>query len=193
MDTNWQQHYLDRINRPVAPLLEEAMHFVEQRGTAVDLGSGDLVDVKFLLSQGFKKVIAIDKELPPENQLSDLKEKPFGFIQSEFDKFEFPKREYDLINAQYSLPFNTQQTFDKLWHDLQESLTPNGIFVGQFFGVNDEWNDQTRDITFHSKIEVNNLIKDMQVLKFEEEEIDRKLASGHKKHWHLFHVIIKAK
>ena len=193
METNWQQHYLDRINRPVAPLLEEAMSFVDQKGTAVDLGSGDLVDAKFLLSQGFTKVIAIDKELPLDEQFNGLDETSFKFIQSEFDKFEFPKKEYDLINAQYSLPFNTQQTFDKLWRDLQESLTPNGIFVGQFFGVNDEWNNQNKDITFHTKMEVNNLIKDMEVLKFQEEEIDRKLSNGHKKHWHLFHVITKAK
>ncbi len=33
----------------------------------------------------------------------------------------------------------------------------------------------------------------MEVLKFQEEEIDRKLSNGHKKHWHLFHVITKAK
>jgi len=193
MQTDWQQHYLDRINRPVSLLLQEAMSFVNQKGTAVDLGSGDLIDAKFLLSQGFNKVIAIDKEPPLDKQFSGLDEKPFEFIQSEFDEFEFPKREYDLINAQYSLPFNTQQTFDKLWHDLLESLAPNGIFVGQFFGINDEWNDQTRDMTFHTGMEVNNLIKDMEVLKFQEEETDRKLASGHRKHWHLFHVITKAK
>lgn len=193
MNINWQAHYADRINRPIAPGLIKAITFVEDEGTAVDFGTGDLVDADFLLSQGFNKVIAIDKELPPQDLLEQIPKDNFEFIQSPFDEFAFPIKEYDLINAHYALPFNSPQTFDKVWNGIEQSLTAGGIFVGQFFGNRDQWNKQNRDFTFHTKSEVEHLLSSFEVIEFEEEEIDRKLSNGVVKHWHLFHVIAKVK
>lgn len=193
MNIDWQEHYTDRKDRPVAPFLVKAIFFVQNIGIAVDLGTGDLVDAQFLLSQGFGKVIAIDKELPPQGILQQLPKNNFQFIQSSFDEFLFPVKEYDLINAHYALPFNSPKTFEKVWNGIEQSLAPGGVFVGQFFGVRDQWNEQKRDFTFHTKSQVEALLSNMEILEFEEEEIDRKLASGVEKHWHLFHVIAKAK
>lgn len=193
MDTNWQEHYNDRKNRPPAPFLIKALGFVENRGTAVDLGSGDLVDSQFLLSQGFHKIIAIDKESPPKNLLEQLQTSNFEFVQSSFDEFTFPENEYDLINAHYSLPFNSSETFQQVWNGIEGSLVSGGVFAGQFFGHKDAWNNSNRELTFHTEKEVRNLLARMEILEFEEEEVDRKIASGHMKHWHLFHVIAKTK
>ncbi len=192
MNIDWQEHYTDRKNRPVASFLVKATSFLQNKGIAVDLGTGDLVDAQFLLSQGFSKVIAIDKELPPQALLEQLPKNNFEFIQSPFDEFVFPVKEYDLVNAHYALPFNSPKTFEKVWNGIEQSLATEGVFVGQFFGVRDQWNEQEREFTFHTKSEVEDLFSNMEVLEFEEEEIDRKLASGVVKHWHLFHVIAKA-
>jgi hypothetical protein len=193
MKIDWQEHYTDRKNRPVAPFLVKATSFVQNKGIAVDLGTGDLVDAQFLISQGFSKVIAIDKELPPRGLLEQLSKNNFEFIQSSFDEFVFPVKEYHLINAHYALPFNSPKTFDKVWSGIEHSLATGGVFVGQFFGIRDQWNKQNTDFTFHTRSEVEHLLNNMEVLEFEEEEIDRKLASGVVKHWHLFHVMAKAK
>jgi hypothetical protein len=193
MTENWQEHYKDRKNRPPAPFLITALPFVQHKGTAVDVGSGDLVDARFLLSQGFNKVIAIDKEFPPKESLNVLPKSNFEFIRSSFDQFEFPVKEYDLVNAHYSLPFNSPKTFEKVWGGIERSLTTNGIFVGQFLGNNDQWNDKTRDMTFHTAPDVQNLLSAMEILELQEEERDWVIASGHNKHWHVFHVIAKVK
>ncbi len=193
MIKSWQEQYLKTRNQPPSLILVKGVSFVQNKGTAIDLGSGNLVDVKFLLSQGFKKVIAMDKELPHEELLIDLPEDRFEFIQSKYDEFEFPENQYDLVNAHYSLPFSSPKTFDKVWGSIEKSLVNGGIFTGQFFGINDQWNDKTRDMTFHTEQEIRNLLNNMEILNFAEEEIDRKLASGDKKHWHLFHVIAKTK
>jgi tellurite methyltransferase len=192
MSINWQEHYTQTKSRPPGRFLVEALTFVERKGTAVDLGSGDLQDVQFLLTQGFNKVIAIDKELPPQELLDALPKDNFHFIHSPFDQFAFPVKEYDLVNAHYSLPFNSPTTFNKVWDSVEHSLATNGIFTGQFFGTHDQWNDGTQDITFHTQTEVEELFTHMEVLAFEEEEKDRILSNGEKKHWHLFHVIAKA-
>lgn len=189
MSINWQEHYQQRKNRQPSPLLIQALKYVRNKRTALDLGSGDLVDASFLLSQGFNQVIAIDKELPPKNLLENISKDQFKFIQSSFDQFEFPLKEYDLINAHYALPFNSPDTFNRVWDSITESLVTDGILVGQFLGPNDEWNDKKRDMTFHTTSEVKDLFREMKILEFEEEELDRKLASGITKHWHLFHII----
>lgn len=189
MTINWQEHYLLRMNRKPSPLLIQALKYVLNKRTAVDLGSGDLVDASFLLSQGFKLVIAIDKELPPKNLLDNLPKDQFKFIHTSFDEFKFPVKEYDLINAHYALPFNRPETFNQVWGSVVKSLATDGIFVGQFLGLNDEWNDKKRDMTFHDMTEVKDLFREMKILEFKEEELDRKLASGVTKHWHLYQVI----
>lgn len=189
MSINWQEHYQQRKNRQPSPLLIQALKYVRNKRTALDLGSGDLVDASFLLSQGFNQVIAIDKELPPKNLLENISKDQFKFIQSSFDQFEFPVQKYDLINAHFALPFNGPNTFNQIWSSIAKSLATDGVFVGQFLGLKDEWNDKKRDMTFHDITDVKDLFREMKILEFKEEEIDRKLASGANKHWHLFHVI----
>lgn len=192
MNENWKEHYAQRKNRPTSPFLIKALPFVQNRDIAADLGSGDLVDAKFLLSEGFSKVIAIDKELPPKELLNQFPKNNFEFVRSSFDQFEFPVNKYDLVNAHYALPFNPPQTFEKVWNDIEKSLTIDGVFIGQFLGPNDQWNDGTRDMTFHTKPEIEAMLSNLQIFEFEEEERNWVIASGHDKHWHVFHIIAKA-
>jgi hypothetical protein len=46
-------------------------------------------------------------------------------------------------------------------------------------------------MSFHSKEDVELLLSDMEILKFEEEEKDEKPAVGDFKHWHIIFVIAK--
>lgn len=192
MNENWQEHYKQRKNRPVSPFLIKALPFVKNKNVAVDLGSGDLVDAKYLLSEGFEKVIAVDIARPLPEAFDDLPKTSFNFIQSAFDEFEFPIKEYDLVNAHYSLPFNNPRTFPQVWDGIKQSLAPDGIFTGQFLGINDAWNDQSRDMTFHTTAEVDQLLSGIEIIELQEEERDWIISSGVNKHWHVFHVIARA-
>jgi SAM-dependent methyltransferase len=175
-------------NRTPSKLLLEALNFVNGKN-ALDLGSGGLKDTKYLLSKGYD-VVAVDKEpllveLPYSNS--------FKFVLCKFQDYNFSPEQFDLVNAQFSLPFMAEQNFNKVWKNLLRSLKSNAIFTGQFFGKEDDWNKlvDRKDMTFHSLSEVKNLLKELEVLKLEEIKKQGTLADGTTKYWHYFDVIAR--
>src|ERR1041385_8620805 len=97
----WQGFYEETKNRPPPRQLLEALSYVENKSKALDLGAGALVGSKYLLSRGFD-VVAVDQERFPE----EIANEKFNFIQSLFKDYKFPKNNFDLVTAQFSLPFN---------------------------------------------------------------------------------------
>jgi len=145
-----------------------------------------------LLQAGFKLVDVVD--LSPKVGLL-AKTLPADRIKINicaFDKFNYQKNKYDLINAQYSLPFNDPKTFHSVWTNLTQSLNPSGIFVGQFFGIEDEWSDNT-EMIFHTPEEIYNLFADFLVIKKMEQKGIGSTALNGEKFWHVHHIIAKKK
>ncbi|MEK7148658.1 MAG: class I SAM-dependent methyltransferase [Patescibacteria group bacterium] len=185
----WAGYYERTKDRPPRPLLIEATALVKDKNEALDLGPGALTDVKYLLSVGFNHVTAIDRNPVSKKDISDFPEEKVSYVTSSFEDFEFPKNKYDLINAQYSLPFSSPETFNKLIEDIIFSLKENGVFTGQFFGKNDEWTANEKSMTFHTRAEAEKLLSGLKIVSFEEVETDKKTAAGKMKHWHVFHFI----
>lgn len=183
--SKWQGYHEDTKSKPPSKLLVEALSFVENKSKALDLGAGALVDSKYLLSLGFE-VIAVDQE-----KFIEIPDDKFRFVKSLFNEYEFPNNNFDLISAQFSLPFNGKEGFNILMGKLIASLKPKGIFTGQLFGLNDEWNTPESELVFHSKNQVIELLSGMEVLKLEEVDKDGKLSNGTPKHWHIFNIIAR--
>ena len=72
------------------------------------------------------------------------------------------------------------------------SITEDGYFVGNFFGINDTCAKRD-NMTFFTKDEVLNLFNSFEIINFREIEKDGKTVLGVNKHWHLFNVISKKK
>lgn len=187
----WDEFYEITKVKPPSPLLVRAMEFVTNKDHALDLGAGALKDTKFLLFEGFKKITAVDQEPAVAEIAKKLEQNKIEFIQSSFEDFKFPDNEYDLVNAQFALPFTRPESFNRVFHDLKQSLKPGGIFTGQFFGNNDKWKGNRPELTFHTIEEAKALLEDMEIIEFKEFEEDSHLANGTPKHWHVFHVIAK--
>lgn len=187
MNHDWKI-YQKLTNKQIPrPLLVEAINFVLKKGSGLDLGSGALSESKFLLDNGFEKVIAVDIE-----KFEDINDRRFNFIKSKFEDFDFPIETFDLVNAQFALPFIKQETLPLIFEKLKNSLVAGGIFTGQFFGKNDSWN-HNQNMNFQTKEEVLKLLEDMEIIKLKEMENDGKTASGDIKHWHVFHIIARKK
>jgi hypothetical protein len=97
---------------------------------------------------------------------------------------------YNLISAQNTLPFLQRENFQIVWENIEKALTLNGIFCGHLFGPHDDWSTN-QNMTFHSKKEVESLIKDFEIILSREKEEDSHTADGQKKHWHYFDLILK--
>ncbi len=174
------------------------MPYVQARDNALDLGPGALNESAYLLEQGFRSVTAVNLhsvETDPVVQARAATFPPdhFEYHVSTFDTFNFDPESYDLINAQYSLPFNPPQTFDTMFASLIASLKSGGIVTGQFFGPKDERNDGSGTHTFVTREKAEKLLQDCNILSFDEVDGDDRLSAGGKKHWHTFHFIAKKK
>lgn len=192
MIKDWQKYHQQTKGYFPSPLLVKAMTFVTQKEESLDLGAGGLKDSKYLLSHGFKKVTAVDSETIGAEILLEFLQDNFEYIHLRFEKLAFPTKKYNIITAQYSLPFTSPQTFPSIWNNIKSSLSDSGIFTGQLFGINDEWNKPGTEMTFHTKEQIIDLLEGMEIIELREEETDRQLADGTKKHWHIFHLILKA-
>ena len=185
VNEDWIKYHQLTKNRAPSPLLKEALNFVKDKNSALDLGAGALVDSKFLLSTGFKKVTAVD--FVSFEAINDLR---FIFIKSSFNDYDFPDRKFDLINANFALPFNDPKNFDSVWEKMINSLVVGGIFSGQLLGVNDSWASNL-SMTFHTKDQIEKLIEGVEIIKLEEIDRDGSMAVGDTKHWHIFPLILR--
>lgn len=180
--------------KPPSPSLIEAIKILDRKGWALDLGCGAGRNTKFLLDKGFL-VTAVDINPKISEYLKDFSyQENLNVIISSFEDFKFEKEQYDLVNAQLSLPFTNRDKFDEVFSKMKDSIKKGGVFVGQLFGVNDDWNkSKTTKTTFHTKEEAQKLFNDMELLKFVEKDYDGTLADGTSKHWHTFHIIAQKK
>ncbi|MBP9719176.1 MAG: class I SAM-dependent methyltransferase [Candidatus Levybacteria bacterium] len=188
---DWDTYYKAHKSRGPREQVVRALGACKERESALDLGAGTLVESAFLLENDFKNVTAVDSSPQTKSFAESFDQQRFTLKICSYQEFNFPKNYYDLINAQYALPFYGKDGFEKFIEKIKLSLKPGGIFVGQFFGVNDEWNAADSKLAFQTKDEVLNMLSELEMIEFNEEEKDGKTASGETKHWHVFHFITK--
>lgn len=192
MTTDWKEYYKKIGNGRPRPLLVEALKKCDGHLTALDIGAGSMADSIYLLQENFNKVIAIDSSKSFLEITREIRHPHLEIYNIPIENFDFSKEKFNLINAQFSLPFVGKESFGKVWRDIETSLTLGGIFCGQLFGVRDTWNTQDSSLIFQTKEEVLELINQVfEVISYEEMESDGRTASGEKKHWHIFNFIVK--
>jgi tellurite methyltransferase len=186
MTFDWGRFYTLTQGSPPWPLLMRASSLTPGKGQALDLGAGAGRDTRYLLEQGFE-VTAVDSDPRSVALLSALPQTHLHVVQSSFEEFVFAN--YDLISAQFALPFIPRNRFAEVFMRLKTALSPSGVFVGQFFGVNDQWNTPDSNMTFLVRAEALDLIRDLETIEFTEEDADGHVADGSPKHWHVFHIL----
>jgi tellurite methyltransferase len=184
----WSDFYRITRNSAPWPRLVRAVSLLGHTGEALDLGCGAGRDTRYLLERGFS-VTAVDREAASLATLADLRSDHLRLVQSAFEDFTFGQ--YDLINAHFALPFTHKEHFPLVFTRLKAALNPGGIFVGQFFGVNDSWNVPSNPMTFFSREQSQNQLEGLEILEFEEEDKDGATADDMPKHWHVYHIITR--
>jgi len=186
--SDWGRFYNFTRASPPWPLLMRAASLAPRQGRALDLGAGAGRDTRYLLEQGFR-VTAVDADPRAVALLSALPQARLSVVQSSFEDFAFAI--YDLISAQFALPFIPRGRFADVFARLKAALAPGGVFAGQFFGVHDQWNTPDRTMTFLTRAEAEALVSDLETIELTEEDADGHLADGSPKHWHIFHSLVR--
>lgn len=188
---NWREYHNRTSETQPRKSLVRALEMVRERGTALDLGAGSLGDSRFLLDAGFQKVIAVDADPGVEERASKIDSEKLEVVISSFADYKFPERTFDLVNAQYCLPFNPPEVFRRVFDNVKKSLKVGGIFTGQLFGKRDGWAGTPGRI-FHTKEEVGDLLAGMELVDdVKEVEQDGFAADGSPKRWHFFIILAR--
>lgn len=188
---DWNAYYKNHAGRKPREQLVRAASLCVEKNSALDLGAGTLVESAFLVENSFKKVVAVDSSPETKAFAVTLDPEKFELTVSSFQGFDFKENQYDLVNAQYALPFHGPENFLVFIQKIKSSLKLGGIFVGQFFGVRDEWNNPDTKLAFQTKEEGKELLSGLEIIEFVEEEKDGRTAAGAEKHWHVFHFIAR--
>jgi len=189
---NWPQYINATKNKPPRQLLVQALEYVKNKQTALDLGAGALNDSKSLLEAGFEKVIAVDSEENLE-LISDVNKEykdAFVFKKIKIEDYNFPENNFDLVNAQFVLSFIQKTKIVQVLDDIKKALKSDGIFVGQFFGIKDSWSGNSSISTYTEK-EIKEFLFGLDIVYFQEDEKDGRTAMDGEKHWHIFNFIAK--
>lgn len=190
-ENTWKEYFERTKDSKPRPLLVRAVDLVANKNEALDLGSGALNDVRYLVSKDFKHITAVDSKPIAQDIIKNFPKEIVSYVISTFEDFDFVENKYDLINAQYSLPFNPENTFEKVFKLILSSLKKGGILTGQFFGIKDEWNVLDHKMNFQTREQAEKLLDGLEVVDFQEEETDKPTAKGDMKHWHVFHFIVR--
>lgn len=189
---NWDKYHKITNNKPPRKnIIKFIDKYKDLTGNAIDLGCGGGCDTIYLIEHNWN-VLSIDStdvENIIRNKLSYEKQDKFNFQVQKFEELHLPK--CDLIISNNALPFCNKKYFYNMWKEISNSINSNGFFVGNFFGLKDEWNIHENKGTFLSKEDVTELFKDFDILEFDEIEKDRSTALGKIKHWHTFEVIAR--
>ena len=174
------------------PPRKNIVHFISNyniTGNAIDLGCGSGSDTIFLIKNDWN-VLSVDSSDVEEiirSKLSDKEQEKLKFEVQRFENLKLIK--CDLLISNNSLPFCHKNYFYQMWEEICKNIKNNGYFVGNFFGINDEWNTEDTKKTFLKKEEVLRLFSDFDILEIQELEKDRPTAEGKMKHWHTFEII----
>lgn len=188
---NIEKYYDNTKNAKANYTVRKFIELNVEPGNAVDIGCGAGRDTVCLIKKGWN-VVAIDTENVESlitSKLSEKELKQFKFSRQKFEYIELEKN--NLIVANFSLSFCNKNNFKKLWDKINDSILKEGYFVGNFFGVNDEWKKTKVEMTFLNKGQVIELFKDFKIIEFKEVEKDDFTGLGNMKHWHIFNVIAK--
>lgn len=147
-------------------------------------------EIRFIYYKNGFNVIGIDKEATEaiiREKLTNEQNSRFKFIQNNFEKLpQLPKT--DLILSSFSLPFCNPLRFKDFWKNISQSISNEKYFLGNFFGVNDEWNGK-KILSFFSLEQVKELFKDFNIINISETEYDKRTAMNVMKHWDVIEVL----
>jgi tellurite methyltransferase len=186
-EERWREFVRNTAGAPPWPQLERAAELFPEPGDALDVGAGAGRDTAYLLRRRWR-VIAVDASPSAAAALRRLPlQRNLSVVVSAAEDFQ--PATYDLVNAQFSLPFIARSRFDATVQRLRDSVRPRGVMAATFFGASDEWNVAGTQQTFSTQADIERIFNGWDLIQLIEVDEDGHVADGTPKHWHVFHVI----
>ena len=185
----WERFLAATRGQPAWGRLMKTASMFDHPGEALDVGAGGGRDTAYLLEHGWH-VTSVDSSPAAAKLLRGIApEDRLRVVRSAAE--DFAPGSYDLVNAQFSLPFVPPARFIETVTRLQRAVRPGGRMAVTFFGPRDTWNVPGSDMTFTTRDDVERLFAGWKLVELTEIEEDGSTATGGTKHWDVIHVIAR--
>lgn len=179
--------------------LKLGVTLVEGSRIAVDCGCGAGSDIAFLRASGFVvHAFDIESEAIMRCQRRFSGDDKVSLSQDSFGTFRYPRA--SLIVADASLFFCPEDEFEDAWKQINESLLPNGVFVGSFLGPDDtmagpEYNRKGfwPNVLVASEETLRSWLKPFEIVSFTEHRTSGTAPGGNHHQWHIYSVVARKK
>jgi tellurite methyltransferase len=184
-EARWRKFMAATIGQPPWPELVRAADLFATPGEALDVGAGAGRDTAYLLSRGWR-VTAVDSSPSAAEALGRLAQPNLRVVVTTAQ--DFVPSGYELVNAQFSLPFLPREQFAATVARFRDSVRSSGVMAATFFGRHDEWNVSGNNLNFSTQEEIERMFDGLELIELREVERDGNTADGAPKHWHVFHL-----
>jgi hypothetical protein len=160
---------------------------ISSKDLAVDYGAGSGRDTQCLLKYPWK-IISLDSCIESVECLKErFSDSPTLRIQeSSIQEFEFQAHRFAIANA--VLPF-LGDNCEQITNLICDYIEKGGIFCGDFFGIDHEWNSVGSDIHFFTKGTLKKIFSNFELFEFEESAGTTPNVLGKNVYRHSFSVI----
>ncbi len=186
---SWKKYY-DVVGDNPNPFAKEVVRRHRGRkNLALDLGAGNLRDSKFFFANGFRKVVAVEKD----KQALLFFDTRIPLHIKPIEEFEIARGAYDLIYSCNVLYFLEKELIEKLFHRAWEGLRPGGILACTALAQQDAWcqPSEINPCAFLTALDIGRLRIGFKALMLREHEYDGRSVSGQMKHWHYWSLIFQ--
>ena len=154
------EEYQKRAGKGPNSLVLHALDFVLERSASLDLGAGNLRDSRFLLKQGFERVVAVDGSETSRKFASAGIELHIARIE----EWEPELRAYDFAFSCNTLFFLSHAQVAKVFQSVSKSLRSGGIFACNVLGEKDGWVLRGERVSYYTEETLLALCADFELI-----------------------------
>lgn len=182
-DVDWLGYFDQVGHRPNSIVTGTVHDFVKGRDAALDLGSGNFRDSRWLRNEaGFRRVVAVDPLEGVEVYLHDGIE----FHSVAMQDFPIESRAFDLIVACNALFFISKQEIFELIPRAMRGLARAGVLAFNVVGKHDYWITVGRQRSWLSDEELAALISPYEILGAG--SVDSPMPGGKRRHMYSIYL-----
>lgn len=155
------------------------------KGWLLDIGCGNGRFSEPFHKEGFDCVLVDSEEKYSSNFGKRFKADLNMFMFGSMDE------QFEIVIANNVLFHLKSKDFKVALDNIYRVLKKGGVFIGTFVGCRDEWAQGKDAVIAQTRKEANNLLKQYEILNFQEIDAKLGLLTGGLKKWHRFEFTVK--
>lgn len=191
MSTEWMDYHLhvgDVPNQLVVGCLHD---YVTRKEASLDLGAGNLRDSRFLLKNGFKRVVAVDS---CEDSRAFLIE-GIEFEITPIETYVPEKDSFDFAFSCNTLFFLGVDQVATVFQNVLQGLRSGGVFACNVLGEEDDWVVQGQKVSYFDEKTLATLLDGFEILGAGESKKQSQSLNSHGmlvgKFWHQMSIAVR--